>query len=676
MMAEKPMPAVARPRRWKRNLGLTVLGLLLLAGLVVWRVGLPEVLHWSVRTWDPALHLKVGAAQWRAGELVMRDVAIHLQGREEPIFRGEEVRVGLGAAWREGRFGSLVLEEPTWNFDQQVLEHFSGAGAAQTGRDGRPWEFGRVEIRGGHLWLEEFGDPALDISVNLDATLERVGPGAPEEEHQVKLSGVYVAVRGVDGALPLFGAGQAEARATIGGLIDRRLAGLRVEQGWVLAGAALMALTDAGPVGETAEEAVPVGGPGGFVFEAIDLVDLQINTGETGEGLPEMSFRINTALREVGLGAVAVDLAEKIHQVEFADIDILSPFDPLKRAVTVGTLFVKFSLAGLARQEIEELVVLSPTIYVGEALFEYMARAEDEEKPPPEPVAVTEGWRVKNLQVDFGKLVIAVGGRTALGLPLSFQTTAENVSLSSLAGLSLDLVMTVPPDDYEFPDYDLTLTNVRGDLRLNYPPQGPDNNLVNVVYFDRARWRNFTGTNLWVSVTFDLEGINGQFGGEAYRGYVSGGFSFFLRPESPWTGWVSGTGLHLGDLTKAAAPQHFLMTGRADLKLEVNGAGPEIDRVLGSVQSTEAGRIVVTKLDELLEAIPPDWASLKREITRVGLEALREFDYTEAGGSFWFVGREGLLKANMKGSSGSRNLEVVLHGRDGGGAWSGPRRQP
>ncbi len=600
----------------------------------------------------------------------MREVELFVRGREVPIFRAKEVEAGLGGEWRRGRFGSLVLTKPELSLNRAALEHFSrGSGGGGTGV---PWEFGRVEIREGHVWLEEFGEPALDISVNVDGVLERVGPAALEQEHAFELSGVYVGVHEGGAVYPLFGAGLAHARASIGGLIDRKLAGLRVEQGWLLAGPGLQAL-----VGGESGAAAASEEAGSFVLESLDLVDLQINTGELAGGLPEFSLRVNTALRDVGLGTAAEELAEKVHQVEFADIEILSPYDPLQRAVTVRTVFVKFSLAGLARQEVEELVLLSPTIYVGETLFEYMQRADDAAKPPVEPVEVTEGWKVKMLEVNFGKMIIAVGGRSQVGLPLAFQTRAENVSLSSLAGLNVDLVMTIPPDDYEFPAYDLAFRNVRGDLRLNYPPQDDRNNLVNVVKFDSGRWRNFTGRNLWVSVTFDVDGINGQFGGEAYRGYVSGGFSFFLRPESPWTGWVSATDIDLDELTQAAAPQNFIMTGRADVKLEVNGSGPQVERVLGSAGTKGYGRVVVTKLNEMLEAIPPEWTRLKAELTRVGLETLRDFNYTDAGASFWFVGKEGLLDVKMKGPSGSRNIEVAFHGEGrSGGRWTQRGEEP
>lgn len=625
---------------------------------VAWK-GPSSGLRWAVRAWDPALRLKIGDLAWREGEVVLRDAEVLFRGRKLPILRVEEVRAGLGPHWRSGRFGSLVLKGPVVSLDKQVLAHFHRGGRSG---GGWAWEFARLEVHGGHLWLEEFGEPALDVSANIDGVLDRVGTAAVAQEHAMDLSSVYLAVRRDGLPMPLLGAGSAKARFSLAGLVDRRLAGLRVDQGWLLAGTGLEALAGSGDAGSE---------PGTFTIGSLDLVDLLISTGETGGALPRLSLKVNTALRDVGIDSAAVELAEKVHQVEFADIDILSPLDPLQRAVAVRTVFAKFSLAGLGRREIEELILLGPTIYVGEALFEYMKRADDTSKPPPEPVAVTEGWKVKRLEVNFGRVVIAVGGRSKVGLPLSFRTTAENVSLSSLAGLSLNLVLTIPPDEYAFPDYDLVLRNVRGDLRLNYPPEEDRQNLVNVVKFDSARWRNFEADKLWVAVTFDMEGINGLFGGEAYRGYVSGGFSFFLQPESPWTGWVAATSISMGDLTRAAAPQHFVMTGRADMRLEVNGSGPMIERALGSAKAKGEGRISVNKLSDLLEAMPAEWYPLKREVTRVGLENLRDFDYTEAGSDFWFVGKKGLLGVRMKGPSGSRNVEVVLHGDGSGdGEWS------
>jgi hypothetical protein len=329
----------------------------------------------------------------------------------------------------------------------------------------------------------------------------------------------------------------------------------------------------------------------------------------------------------------------------------------------VRSAFVIFTLAGLAKRDLEEVKLIGPTVYVGEPLFEYMQSADDPAKLP-QAVKESEGWNVSELKLNFGRVVIAVGGRQQFGLPLAFYTTARNLSLSSLAGLNVELVLKVPEEDYEFPAYNLSLGDVRGDLRFNYPPDMRRNNLVNVVRFDRARWRNFHANDLWVSVTFDSKGINGLFGGRAYRGYINGGFSFFLQPDSPWTGWVGGEGVDLGPLSEDGAPQHVVMTGLADFKVEANGRATVVERVKGDVTARGKGRLVINKLNGMLAAIPAEWTALKSESSRVTLETLRDFDYTEARSDFWFVGKQGIIDVRMKGPAGRRNMEMVFHGED------------
>jgi hypothetical protein len=329
----------------------------------------------------------------------------------------------------------------------------------------------------------------------------------------------------------------------------------------------------------------------------------------------------------------------------------------------VRTAFVIFTLAGLAKSDLEEVKLLGPTVYVGEPLFEYMQSA-DEPGKAPEAVTESAGWNVDTLRVNFGRVVIAVGGRSQVGLPLSFHTTVRNLSLSSLAGLNVEFVLKVPEEDYEFPAYDIGLGKVRGELLFNYPSDVKRNNLVNVVKFGAARWRNFRASDLWVSATFDSKGINGEFGGRAYRGYVNGGFSFFLQPDSPWTGWITGKGVDLAPLTADGAPQHFVMDGLADFEVEANGRATVVERVRGELNGEGKGRVVVNKVNDLLGAMPAEWSALKTELSRVSLETLRDFDYTAATSEFWFVGKQGMIDIRMKGPGGSRNLELVFHGRD------------
>lgn len=646
----KKTPRRRRPLRW---MVLFVVALLLLAvGWAVWK-GPSAALRWAVRTIDPALRLKVGNSFYREGEWVLQRVVLSLRGSREPIFEARELRLGPGPQWRRGKFGSLRLVEPFVRLDPNAVAHFSRGGGNS---GGFPWEVGEVTIERGHLWTENFGESGVDISAGIDGTLTSLGPAQGDVLHQLMVYNFYLASHDPAGSLPVMGAGRSQLSFTMAGLQKGRVSGIRVDEGWTIAGVGLERLMAEG--GEAAE-----GEPGAaLVIESLDLVNMQVQPDGLPGGLPAISLNINTALRDVPFGSVADELGEIKHQVEFSDIELLSPTDPLRRAVTVRSAFVIFTLAGLAKRDLEEVKLIGPTVYVGEPLFEYMQTA-DEPAKAPEAVKESVGWNVDTLRVNFGRVVIAVGGRSQVGLPLAFHTMARNLSLSSLAGLNVEFVLKVPEEDYEFPAYDLSLAKVRGELLFNYPPNVLRNNLVNVVKFDRARWRNFRASDLWVSVTFDSKGINGDFGGRAYRGYVNGGFSFFLQPDSPWTGWISGQDVDLAPLTADGAPQHFVMDGLADFKVEANGRAAVVERVRGEVVGQGKGRMVVNKLNDLLESMPPDWSVLKSELSRVSLETLRDFDYTEARSEFWFVGRQGIIDLRMKGPAGRRNLELVFHGR-------------
>ncbi len=162
-------------------------------------------------------------------------------------------------------------------------------------------------------------------------------------------------------------------------------------------------------------------------------------------------------------------------------------------------------------------------------------------------------------------------------------------------------------------------------------------------------------------MTFDARGINGEFGGEAYRGYLNGGFSFFFGNDSPWIGWVAGTGEDTQTLTGVISPQNFRMTGPLNFEIQLDAFRKEIDRMRGVFHLTEPGSLKIGKLDDLLANIPSGWTAIKSSSTRIALETLRDFDYTAASGDFWFVQSQGILNLDLSGPNGSREFEVALH---------------
>jgi hypothetical protein len=165
-------------------------------------------------------------------------------------------------------------------------------------------------------------------------------------------------------------------------------------------------------------------------------------------------------------------------------------------------------------------------------------------------------------------------------------------------------------------------------------------------------------------VTFDRQGINGSFGGTAYKGYNTGGFSFFFQNDAPWIGWVAGEGIDLKKLTNVISPQNFQMTGPMDYQVQIDARRTNIHRVKGKLEATRPGTLRIAKLDDLLGRIPDAWSGLKQSSTRIALETLRDFDFETCKGNFWFVDSQGVLDLALQGPSGSRKFEVMLHSDD------------
>src|SRR5213075_2525263 len=110
-----------------------------------------------------------------------------------------------------------------------------------------------------------------------------------------------------------------------------------------------------------------------------------ITLADLGVGTTSVGFNIETTLKDIPLSLALSDAAEEMQQQEIADFSITSPLDSFAPVFTMKTLFVRYSIAGLIRREIEEVQVLNPTIYVGEDLFWYfdeLSKREEEVQTP------------------------------------------------------------------------------------------------------------------------------------------------------------------------------------------------------------------------------------------------------------------------------------------------------
>lgn len=402
-----------------------------------------------------------------------------------------------------------------------------------------------------------------------------------------------------------------------------------------------------------------------WVIKRLGFEDTEIMLADLGAGVPDIHFRLpSSAVSEVALSGDSRTASDSVETVELADIVLYSPLDPFTPVVTLPSVFVQFSLAGLFRREINSLLLLHPTVYVSKDLFWFIDRsrqdAEIGAQNDSENAPVMD-WKLGDFKIAHGRLAIATQGANRLALPLPFETHAQNISFTNFSDLRLDLKIEVPSEDYRFPSYQLELLGLSGSLRFGLPAGSSANNLVNTLTSDEVVWRQFRSGKSWVSVTYDVDGIYGRFGADAYGGYLEGGFTFFMNAESSWIGWASGTNVDLEKFTDVATPGNLHLKGQGSIELQVNADGPKIQRVLGNFATTGSGLLAIPKLEEIVERLPSDWSSLKRDITRIGIDALREFRYEEGNAKFWFIDKHGRLNMTLTGAEGSRKFDVVLH---------------
>ena len=543
---------------------------------------------------------------------------------------------------------------------------------------------GKLLVENGEVFFKEFGGtiPEGSFKFGIETSDLQVGEGgdAFEKKHALQLWDIRLAP-GFAPLTPFAYVDSLQIEFTPEGVLHRNeIAGATLTGLTITMGQTFRSFVNSGSQSGTSPTTQPTrnlssaqtakSGMKPWKLRELGIVNSRITFTDLGIAAPAIGFNIDTTLKDVPLSGVLTDTAEELQQQEISDFTITSPLDSFAPVVTMKTVFVRYSIAGLFRREIEEIQVLNPTIYVGEDLFWYfdeLSKREDESQTPnPGPAAPPDeaAWKLKRINVAYGQLVLASEGKARLPLPLQFTTSAENLNLARLTDLKLALDLKVPREDYLFPGYKLELRQLGGDIRFDLPKQTGQNNLVQTLRMKEVRWRQFKAEEGWLAVTFDSKGINGQIGAKGYGGYVNGGFTSFFGGNSPWVGWLSGTKVDLKKVTDVMAPGSFTLDGPADFKLEANGVASSLERLRGNLRSVRGGKMQISKLDRLLAEIPMDWYWLKRDLIRILLETLRDFTYETGDASFWFVNDEGNLKLTLEGPAGSRNIDVVLHGTE------------
>ena len=570
---------------------------------------------------------------------------------------------------RAHKVREITVVEPRLFVTDALLASFSSAPRApEPAAPEAAWMLDRLALDGGHATVDLAGAPLVEFGFAAQAGDDLLPPREPGEL-QAAVDCTDLAVRARGAALePFLRVPAIRAKLRLPEVQrEHRVAWVQVERFDFRYGKIFRDLIASGakpalPSGEKAAAAKP---SRPFSIGELLVTDGGIHLDDLGLGIPSVDCRVNTAFRNFAFAPDAGEGGRELQTIELSRIALTSPLDPFVSVLSLDTLFVRFTLAGIWQREIEEVAIIHPRLEIGPDLFWYIDRVQKNASAGPDaaaPVAdAGPGWRIKKFDATSGELFLALEGHSALALPMPFESHAENLNFRELSDLRLKLNIEMPEQNYDYPGYELTLRGLAGRLEFSLPPARGANNVVNTLRLREVRWKQFRGSDCFLDVTYDEHGIYGNLGGKGYGGVLRGQFNFLLGAGSPWNGWVSGTRIDLQPITSALAPEKFSLTGPADFRLTVAARATDIENVTGDFSATRAGKMRIGKIDDIIKELPGDWSGVKRGLSRISLETLRDFTYDTAHGDFRFHGREGALHLDLRGPGGSRKVEFDFH---------------
>jgi hypothetical protein len=553
----------------------------------------------------------------------------------------------------------LVTVRPAAVLDEQSIDEIrvfgldvklpGAAASPAAGSDAQHgWRVGRLVIHGARIDVAPSGETP-GVALAFGADLRDLGLASPQNErlHVVDLRDVRVRLPERPPTVVL---DVARAEFRLADLLTQgRLARFTIERGTMVVDAAFRSRLAAEGGGGAVAAGASVG--------VLEIRALAMRIAELGREIPDVTLTFSTTLRDVPLSAEALAAARDPQRVELADLQLYSPLDPFRPVVHIGSVFMDFTLADVMRQRIGALHLLSPTIYLGEDLIWYMnmARREGTAATGPSPPP----WTVGRVRADLGRIVVTFNGSDRLNLPITFQSEAGNVALDQLTSLHLSAELKVPRQSYTFPGFELALVDMEGALRFDYPRGKGKDNVVNVLNVREMRWRDYRIANGWIAMTFDQRGINGTLGGQAYEGYVDGGLSIPFGAVPPWSGWIAGTKLDLAPIAAVAAKGGIEMSGVVDVRGAMDlRQGTQLERAEGELTMTTPGSLRIPDLEGLLAKLPQGTSALQRDLLKIAMEALANYEYTSGGGRLDFADARGVGFLTLDGPRGGRRFQL------------------
>jgi hypothetical protein len=281
----------------------------------------------------------------------------------------------------------------------------------------------------------------------------------------------------------------------------------------------------------------------------------------------------------------------------------------------------------------------------------------------PKVSSARNPWSIGEFEIRGGAVTIASLGQPNFRLPLVFEAEQTNLILTTFSDLHLKSRFRVPKVTLDYRhNYGLYIEDLEGELEFALPRnQINANNIVNRLIIRQIAWKDLKANNLWLSVTFDENGIYGGFGGSAYSGYVNGQASLFFTNNFQWTISLAAADIKLLPITQTLSPDKVLIEGAANGKIVAHGQSTLVHKTEGIFKMQGAGKFEILALDELIKKLPKEWNHTKQDLTKILLEAFRDYHYSKGQATFAYAPPLSSIKIHFDGQEGQRNFDLNYH---------------
>jgi hypothetical protein len=335
-----------------------------------------------------------------------------------------------------------------------------------------------------------------------------------------------------------------------------------------------------------------------------------------------------------------------------------SPSDPLAPVLAFPKIDVVFTWDELIQHRIRSLIITHPTIYLGDDLFAFVDRIQ-QRKSDPQPTSAP--YKIDDFRLNDGQLSVSINGQPVLPLPVRFAAEQKNLELADFTQLQLCTRFTIPSSDINYPAYDLSVTNLRGNLFFSLGQDSKGQRAKNVVptlFADQITFRKLTAQNLSIAVTVDSQGIYGRANALLGGGSLDGGFSLEFRPDLPWSAWSSTSDMESRVITDALTPGTFQLRSTVDAIVNVNAQGKDIRGAYGTISFRNGGQLAIPALQAAEDRIPADWNWIKQGSARAALGVIRNYNFSEGEIRAVYHPPGGRLTLNLRGPEGKRDITL------------------